>query len=107
MRICVVYQGADLRPTERIDKLTKTLISGGHEVFLLINDYGESLDSHERTADGHTYRLKPTFPNVFLNKIVKFPVFLNPLWIIQMYRFARKHNAQAIQVVDLPLAAAA
>jgi glycosyltransferase involved in cell wall biosynthesis len=103
----MVYHGGDYPPAERIDKIAKTLTAEGHEIFLLVNNYGKYDISEEQIGDVHTFRLRPTFGSRVVNKIVKFPVFLNPLWIAQIYQIVRKHRIDVIQVIDLPLAGAA
>jgi glycosyltransferase involved in cell wall biosynthesis len=105
MRICIVYQG-EFPPAERIEKISKTLASAGHQVFLLCNNYGKFALSEETVGDVHTLRVKPSLKNRKINKILKFPVFLNPLWIWQIFQTVRRYRIEALQVVDIPLAAA-
>ena len=108
MRICLVYQGEfPFAHAERIVKVSRTLKGAGHEVFLLCNNYGTFSESEEQTGDIYTIRIKPTLTNQKLNKVLKFPVFLNPLWLVQLFRVVRRFRIDAIQVIDLPLAAAA
>jgi glycosyltransferase involved in cell wall biosynthesis len=107
MRICLVYHGAEYPPAERIDKIAKTLTAAGHEIFLLCNNYGKYSVSEEQIGDVHTLRLTPTFSSRALNKIVKFPVFLNPLWIAQIRQAVKRFRIDVLQVIDLPLAGAA
>jgi glycosyltransferase involved in cell wall biosynthesis len=106
MRICLLYQ-AEFPPAERIEKVARTLTGAGHEVVLLCNNYGRHRDSHERVERLDVERLGPTFRSRVLNKIFKFPVFLNPLWIAQLIAIVRRRRIDAIQVVDIPLAPAA
>jgi glycosyltransferase involved in cell wall biosynthesis len=103
----MVYHGADYPPAERIDKFAKTLTAEGHEVFLVCNNYGKYAVSEERIGDVYTLRLRPTFRSRLINKILKFPVFLNPLWLVQLFLIVRRFRIDAIQVIDLPLAGAA
>ncbi len=108
MRICLVYQAEFPSPAgERILKVARTLKGAGHEVFLLCNNYGSFRVSEEQVGDIYTIRVKPAFRSRPLNKILKFPVFLNPLWIAQLFGAVRRLRIDAIQVIDLPLAAAA
>ena len=105
MRICIVYQG-EFPPAERIEKVSKTLTSAGHEVFLLCNNYGGFGLSEELVGDVHTIRARPTFKNRKLNKILKLPVFLNPLWVWRIFQVATRFRIDALQVVDIPFAPA-
>jgi glycosyltransferase involved in cell wall biosynthesis len=107
MRVCLVYQGEfPSGATERIVKVARSLNAAGHEVFLLCNNYGSFELSEEPDREIHTLRLRPTFRSRALNRAVKFPVFLNPLWIAQLFLAARRFRIDALQVIDLPLAAA-
>lgn len=108
MRICLIYQSEfPSGGTERIVKVARSLKAAGHEVFLLSNNYGSFGLSEETGGEIHTIRIRPTFRSRTLNKVVKFPVFLNPLWIAQAFQVVRRLRIDAIQVIDLPLAAAA
>ena len=105
MRICLIYQGEFPR-SERIEKTAKTLAAEGHQVYLLCNNYGKHRTSEEQFADVHIVRVKPTFRSHRLNRLLKFPVFLNPLWIWSLYRLIRRHRIEVLQVIDVPLSAA-
>ena len=106
MKICIVYQGGEFPPAERIEKEAKSLISAGHEIFVFCNNYGDFKLSHEIYNGINVRRLKPTFKSRTLNKILKFPIFFNPLWIFQLLSFCIENKIQALQVVDIALAPA-
>jgi glycosyltransferase involved in cell wall biosynthesis len=105
MRICLLYQ-AEFPPAERIEKVARTLSGAGHEVVLLCNAYGKR-QSRDRVGCLDVERVWPTFRSRLINRIVKFPVFLNPLWIAQLIGIIRRRRIDAIQVIDIPLAPAA
>lgn len=107
MRIGIIYHGAEFPPSERIEKTAKTLTAAGHEIFLICNNDGRFPLSEEQVGEVHVLRVRPTFHNVALNKIVKFPAPFNPLWLAQIAGAIRRFKLQALQVVDVPLAAAA
>jgi glycosyltransferase involved in cell wall biosynthesis len=106
MRICLVYQ-AEFPPAERIEKMARTLASVGHEVVLLCNNYGKHKHGRERVGGLDIARVRPTSRSRTINKILKFPVFLNPLWIAELIAIIRRRRIDAIQVIDVPLAPAA
>lgn len=106
MRICLVYQ-AEFPPAERITKVVRTLSAAGHKVVLLCNNYGAHQADRERIGTLDVVRLSPTFGSRRANKLVKFPVFLNPVWIAQLISVVRRHRIDALQVIDIPLAPAA
>ena len=103
LRICLVYQG-EFPPAERIEKVAQTLTAVGHEVFLLCTTYKPGPLREERVGDVYIVRLQPTSRNCTWNKILKFPVFFNPLWLWQIFRLVRRFHIDALQVIDLPLA---
>lgn len=105
MRICLVYQG-EFPDSERIEKTAKTLADAGHQVFLLCNNYGKFSEPEQIVAGLHVIRVRPTFTPRRLNRILKFPLFLNPLWIVALLRVVRRHRINALQIIDVPLSAA-
>lgn len=107
MNILLVYQGGEFPPAERIEKEAKVLTAAGHKIFLLCNNYGKWDKHSEVIGDVEVIRLRPTFSSVRLNKIFKFPVFLNPLWIGYLFWVIVKKRIDAVQVVDIPVGLAA
>jgi glycosyltransferase involved in cell wall biosynthesis len=106
MRICLIYQG-EFPPGERIEKTAKTLTAAGHEVFLLCNNYGKFDKREEQCGDVYTIRVGPMVRNRKASKILKFPLFLNPLWVAEMTSVVRRFRIDALQVIDIPLSVAA
>lgn len=106
MRICLIYQG-EYPPAERIEKISKTLSSAGHEVFVLCNNYGKHASGPEQGPHGLVVRPNAFFRNRTLNRIVNFPLFLNPIWIAAIIRTLMRFRIDAVQVIDIPLAPAA
>lgn len=102
MNIGMIYQ-AEYPPLERIEKEARSLTRAGHKVFLLSNNYGRFPQSEEAVDELWVSRIKPNFKNKKLCKILKFPVFLNPLWALQLLGFIKKHHIEVLQVVDIPL----
>jgi len=82
-------------------KVSRSLKEAGHEVFLLCNNYGAFRLSEEACGEIHTIRITPTFRSRKLNKVLKFPVFLNPLWIAQLCSVVRRFQIDALHVIDL------
>src|SRR5689334_21527528 len=106
MRICLVYQ-VEFPPAERIEKVARKLAAASHDVVLLCNNYNEQDSPPERVGALDVERLWPTFRSRAINKILKFPVFLNPVWVTQMMSLVQRRHIDAIQVIDVPLAPAA
>jgi glycosyltransferase involved in cell wall biosynthesis len=106
MRICLIYQG-EFPPAERIEKIAKTLTAAGHEIFLLCNNHGRFDKREERCGDLYVIRVGPVVQNRKISKILKFPIFLNPLWIGELISVVRRFRIDVLQVIDIPLSVAA
>jgi glycosyltransferase involved in cell wall biosynthesis len=87
--------------------VARTLAAAGHDVVLLCNNYGKHDGQRERVAGLEVERLWPTFRSRAVNKILKFPIFLNPLWFAQLIALVQRRQIDAIHVIDVPLAPAA
>jgi glycosyltransferase involved in cell wall biosynthesis len=105
MNVCLIYQGEFPRE-ERIEKTAKSLAANGHAVYLLCNDYGKHAAREEVFDDVHVIRVGPRFKSRTVSRIVKFPAFLNPLWIWSLFRAAQKFKIDVLQVIDLPVSPA-
>jgi len=106
MNVCLIYQGEFPRE-ERIEKTAKSLAADGHTIYLLCNDYGTHAARNEVFGDVHVLRIGPAFKNRTVNRILKFPVFLNPFWVWPLIRAIRKFNIDVLQAINLPVAPAA
>jgi glycosyltransferase involved in cell wall biosynthesis len=105
LKICIVYQGSDLN--ERLYKVARSLSQDSHRVLLLCNNDGTTRTASNEWGNVDIERVGPTFANRRINRILKFPIFCNPLWIVQLANAVRRLGADAIHVVDIPLAPAA
>jgi glycosyltransferase involved in cell wall biosynthesis len=105
MNVCLIYQGEFPRE-ERIEKTAKSLAANGHTVYLLCNNYGTYGAREEVFGDVHVVRVGPAFKSRTVNRVMKFPVFLNPLWIWSLFRATRKLEIDVLQVIDLPVSPA-
>src|SRR5205807_2529486 len=54
--------------------------------------------------EGATVHRLPTVPFGPLNRLLNFPLFLNPAWLWAIWRAARRNGAVRLVVADLPLA---
>ena len=102
MNICMVYQG-EYPFYERIYKEAKALSEEGHNVTLLCNNYGRFGVDKEVVDNISITRIKPNLSNSKLAKIIKFPIFLNPLWIYSLYKTVKMYNIDILHVIDIPL----
>jgi glycosyltransferase involved in cell wall biosynthesis len=106
MRICLIYQG-EYPPAERIEKISKTLSTAGHEVFVLCNNYGKHASGPKQGPHARLVRPRAFFKSRTLNRVLNFPLFLNPIWIAAIARTLIRFKIDAVQVIDIPLAPAA
>lgn len=91
----------------RVEKICDTLTANGCDVHLVCRN--EKRCSPEDTYQGtkiHRIGLPKWIPQ-WLNSVVTFPVFFNPLWFFQIFRTIRRHGMQIVIVRDLPVALAA
>jgi len=103
MKICFIYDGE--YPWDiRVEKICDTLISAGNDVYLVCRNYrAESLS--ERTNSFEINRMPfLSSKTIFLNKLINFPLFFSPFWILRSFQVARGQKCQLIIVRDLPLA---
>ncbi len=104
MRICFIFQGADLRACERVEKMAGTLAAAGHELFLACN--GDAA-GEEHLGCVRVLRLGPRLGPGALSRLVKTPYFFSPLWVRHLRSVVKRCGIEALQVIDVPLAPAA
>ncbi len=101
MRICVVYDG-EYPWDVRMEKVTTTLSEDGHEVHLVCRNLS-GMRTEERAGKIDIHRLRHLF-GTRLNKVMTFPVFLNPVWLKKVFDVTRTYGVKLLIVRDLPLA---
>lgn len=100
--ILYVYDGDWPRRATRVGKQTRSLARAGHRVVLISrNDLAQP--RVERTSWMTVLRL-PSVRMHWLNRLINFPFFFNPVWFRSILRSAQEHRADYILVRDLPLA---
>lgn len=102
MVICKIWDAA--YPWDvRVEKVCRSLHQK-HEVHLVCRNTN-GRQAYEKVDGIHIHRLPFLhFASVSLNKLIGFPAFFNPLWIITVWRIVRRYRADLILVRDLPLA---
>src|SRR5579883_91456 len=105
MRICIVYHG-QYPPEERIEKISKSLSLAGHQIFVLCNNLGGYKVHEEEYRNTTVIRIGPTFATRRWNKLLKFPIDFNPLWLGRLISVVRRFRIDALHVVDIPLSVA-
>lgn len=102
MVICKIWD-ADYPWDVRVEKVCQSLRQK-HEVHLVCRN-SQRHPTYEELDGIHIHRL-PFLPRNlgWLNKIIGFPAFFNPLWLLTIWRMVRRYRPTVIMVRDLPLA---
>ena len=105
LRICKVWD-ADYPWDVRVEKVARTLTESGCQVHLAARNKAR-LPMLEQLPEATVYRMPAWrwLPHA-LDKVLMFPAFMNPRWLIHIWRVARRCNAEVILCRDLPLAPA-
>lgn len=94
----------------RVEKVTAALIEAGMAVHLVVrNTRNLPLKETVDGAEVHRMRWVGTWSGIArrINVASSFPAFINPRWLLHIYRVGRMTRADVILVRDLPLAPAA
>jgi len=100
MRIALIWKN-DYPWDIRVEKMGRSLLSCGHEIHIIASN-NKKEKTHEKLDGLFIHRLK-TFKRSTINKIVSTPFFLNPFWVLPIYRVCKKYKVDIIIVRDLPL----
>ena len=93
---------SDFPPDIRLEKEIKSLSLAGFSVHVVCNQYEKDLypEYEYCTID----RIKAPFNSVQLNKLLNFPIFLNPRFIFKIWQNVIKYKPHYIHAHDLPMA---
>jgi glycosyltransferase involved in cell wall biosynthesis len=105
MNVLYVYDGHWPFQATRPIKQSDVLLSAGHHVTMLSRG-SPAAPRSERHGNLSVERL-PSVRSRLLDRLVNYPVFLNPYWLRHILKHARRSQADCIIVGDLPLAPAA
>src|SRR5712692_1032582 len=102
MEICKIWD-ADYPWDVRVEKVCQSLRQK-QEVHLVCRNTKRH-PMYEESDGIYIHRL-PFLPRNlgWLNKVIGFPAFFNPLWIFAVWRVVRRYRATVILVRDLPVA---
>jgi glycosyltransferase involved in cell wall biosynthesis len=91
----------------RVEKICDTLLTNRWDVHIVCRN--ESRHPPEDTYRGtkiHRIGLPDWIPK-WINSMITFPAFFNPLWLFRILRAIRRYQIQIVIVRDLPMALAA
>ena len=102
MVICKIWD-ADYPWDIRVEKVCQS-VRKKHEVHLVCRNTNRR-PTYEQSEGIHIHRLPFVYGRwTSLNKLIGFPLFCNPLWLVTVWRVIRKYQVDLILVRDLPLA---
>jgi len=101
MKKILMLLQSEFPPDIRLEKEIKTLYNNNYEVLLVCNSYKRIIYPEFNYCK--VSRLNPPFRNYKFNKLVNFPLFLNPRLFFKMLGEARKFKPDFIHVHDLPM----
>ncbi len=105
MKVLYVYDGHWPRNATRVGKHVDALLRAGHQVRIVSRSL-EGLPREEEKGSLSVARM-PFLASPFLNRLLNYPLFLNPAWLWHIWRQARRMQPDCLIVRDLPLAPAA
>src|SRR6185437_9492881 len=105
MNVLYLYDGHWPHNATRVSKEIETLIAAGHSTTILSR--GKRRDDDDRRAPSLRVSRMPSAARTGVDRLLSYPVFVNPVWVWQIWREARATDADCIIVRDLPLAPAA
>jgi glycosyltransferase involved in cell wall biosynthesis len=99
--IVYVYDGHWPRNATRVGKHVDALLGAGHRVRILSRIL-EGMPRREEKGNLSVARM-PFLSQPTLNRILNYPLFLNPAWVWHIWKEARDAKPDCIIVRDLPL----
>jgi len=102
MRIALVWD-ADYPWDVRVEKVATSLIKEGHDVHLICRNTDQRT-RYEEISGIKVNRLPVVVRKLrWLNSILTFPAFFNPIWLYFIWRISSQNKVEHIVVRDLPL----
>ncbi len=99
-RILMLLQ-SDFPPDIRLEKEIKSLSLAGFSVLVVCNQYDKDMNPKYEYCS--IDRIKAPFKSKKLNKILNFPIFLNPRFIFTIWRNIVNFKPHFLHVHDLPM----
>lgn len=104
-KILFIWQG-DWPWDIRIDKQIKSLINSGNDVAILARNTRHE-KNFEIIDNVKIHRINNFSTNEYFDNVLSTPFFLNPMWIIKMYKIFKLEKPDLIIIRDIPLAISA
>jgi glycosyltransferase involved in cell wall biosynthesis len=101
MKTILMLLQSEFPPDIRLEKEITSLTKNDFKVIVLCNQYEKEKAPCFNSCE--IFRVKAIFRSVKLNKIVNFPIFFNPRFLIKAFKVSKKSNPAAIHAHDLPM----
>ena len=92
---------APFPPDIRLEKEIRSLSEAGYKVLLVCNQYNKKLNIRFEYCE--IKRVEAFFNSVKLNRIINFPIFFNPRYLITIFRSIISFKPEFIHAHDLPM----
>jgi glycosyltransferase involved in cell wall biosynthesis len=89
-------------PDIRLEKEIRSLSAAGYKVLVVCNQYNKGLNPTFKYCE--IIRIRALFNSITLNRIINFPIFFNPRFLITIFIGIRKFKPNFIHAHDLPMA---
>lgn len=88
-------------PDIRLEKEIKSLSEAGYKVLVICNQYNKELNITFEYCE--IKRVKAVFKSVKLNRIINFPIFINPRFLLTVFNSIVRFKPEFIHAHDLPM----
>lgn len=99
-KILMISQAA-FPPDIRLEKEIRSLFEAGYNVLVICNQYDKNLKPSFEFCE--IRRLNAIFNSVKLNRIINFPIFFNPRYLLIVYSSIIRFKPNYIHAHDLPM----
>ncbi len=88
-------------PDIRLEKEIKSLSEAGYKVLVICNQYNKELNTTFEYCE--IKRVNALFKSVKLNRIINFPIFINPRFLLTVFNSIVRFKPEFIHAHDLPM----
>jgi glycosyltransferase involved in cell wall biosynthesis len=88
-------------PDIRLEKEIKSLYEAGYKIHVICNQYNKQLNPSFEYCE--IRRVSAVFNSVILNRIINFPIFFNPRYLLKIYKAILEFKPDFIHAHDLPM----
>jgi glycosyltransferase involved in cell wall biosynthesis len=92
---------APFPPDIRLEKEIKSLSDAGYHITVVCNQYDKKLNPQFDYCE--IRRVKALFNSVKINRIINFPLFINPRYLLKIFIYIIKFRPEFIHAHDLPM----